>query len=226
MFFLFALASAANADSPLLEEVKKNFGDPLPPKIAVTRVIDGDTIEVAGGITVRLLGIDTPEAAKGKLPAQPFAGDAKRFVENAIIGSGNKVTLYKDAAMQVGKFGRDLAWVIVDTPDGEKVLQELLLEEGLAKVWLQYAPPLKLHYLLEAENKAQIFEEKKKRGKNIWENFPEPAGKTVWIAPHSTKYHTEKCGKAKIGNLKGIPVGIPPEQAEAHGLTPCNVCKP
>ena len=40
----------------------------------VLRVIDGDTIELAGGEIVRLIGVDTPETG------EPGASEATRFV--------------------------------------------------------------------------------------------------------------------------------------------------
>jgi len=52
-------------------------------KALVTRVIDGDTIELANGYRVRYLGIDTPEAG------EPFSKEAtaknKQLVEGKII---------------------------------------------------------------------------------------------------------------------------------------------
>jgi len=40
-------------------------------EITCTRILDGDTIEIRGGETVRLLGIDTPELG------EPYADEAK-----------------------------------------------------------------------------------------------------------------------------------------------------
>jgi len=57
--------------------------EPQMEKALVTRVIDGDTIELANGYRVRYLGIDTPEAG------EPFSKEAtaknKQLVEGKII---------------------------------------------------------------------------------------------------------------------------------------------
>jgi endonuclease YncB( thermonuclease family) len=67
----------------------------------VTSVYDGDTIACQGcGIIfrVRLAGIDAPEKRLGKRPEQPYAEEAKEYLENLILGK--KVTI-----KQIG-FGR------------------------------------------------------------------------------------------------------------------------
>src|SRR3989344_6248510 len=40
--------------------------------VLVTRVIDGDTIEIEGGLSVRYIGIDTPETVDPRKPVQCF----------------------------------------------------------------------------------------------------------------------------------------------------------
>ena len=87
----------------------------------VTRVVDGDTIDVVLDLgfsilhkcRVRLYGIDTPESrtrdkdekARGKLAAK-YLGDA--------IHNGTKVVLRSKLKDSKGKYGRVLGEVIVD----------------------------------------------------------------------------------------------------------------
>src|SRR5512146_2664264 len=57
--------------------------------VAVTRVIDGDTIEVQlGGAQedVRLIGVDTPETVKPDTPVQCFGPQASHFTKNLLEG--------------------------------------------------------------------------------------------------------------------------------------------
>ncbi|MFB6246319.1 MAG: thermonuclease family protein [Candidatus Pacearchaeota archaeon] len=71
-------------------------------RVNVTRVIDGDTIELNGSKDVRLLGVDTPERG------EKFYDEASRFLENRI--EGKKVTL-EFGPEKKGSYGRILAYV-------------------------------------------------------------------------------------------------------------------
>jgi micrococcal nuclease len=54
----------------------------------VTRVADGDTVTCEGyGITfkVRLAGIDTPEKGSKKRPGQPYAEQARNYLQSLIL---------------------------------------------------------------------------------------------------------------------------------------------
>lgn len=70
---------------------------------SVVRVIDGDTIEVAGGTRVRLIGVDTPEAGAC------FAADATRYASE-LLPAGTRVRLVYDV-QRLDPFGRTLAYV-------------------------------------------------------------------------------------------------------------------
>lgn len=87
----------------------------------VTRVIDGDTLEVdidLGFKTIlqkeklRLLDIDTPELRSKNLLEREHAQEAKTYVENLLPrGTAIRVRTEKD---KKGKYGRYLAWVYYD----------------------------------------------------------------------------------------------------------------
>jgi micrococcal nuclease len=70
---------------------------------SVVRVIDGDTIEVAGGTRVRLIGVDTPEIGAC------FASDATRYA-GELLPAGTRVRLVYDV-QRLDPFGRTLAYV-------------------------------------------------------------------------------------------------------------------
>jgi micrococcal nuclease len=70
---------------------------------SVVRVIDGDTIEVAGGTRVRLIGVDTPE------PVDCFGREATRYATE-LLPPGTGVRLVYDA-QRLDQFGRTLAYV-------------------------------------------------------------------------------------------------------------------
>jgi micrococcal nuclease len=76
--------------------------------IKVVRVIDGDTIEIAGGAHVRYIGIDTPET----YPKTEFYGPEAK-AKNIELVEGKVVTLEKDVS-ETDKYGRLLRYVYVD----------------------------------------------------------------------------------------------------------------
>ncbi|HWI04683.1 MAG TPA: thermonuclease family protein [Acidimicrobiales bacterium] len=70
---------------------------------SVVRVIDGDTVEVAGGTRVRLIGVDTPETA------DCFGSEATRYAKE-LMPAGTRVRLVYDV-QRLDAFGRTLAYV-------------------------------------------------------------------------------------------------------------------
>jgi micrococcal nuclease len=90
----------------------------------VTRVIDGDTIEVSlGGRTerVRYIGMNTPEAD------EPCGGEATEA--NSVFVAGRTVTLESDVSDR-DRYGRLLRYVYVDG----LMVNERLVEDGWAQV--------------------------------------------------------------------------------------------
>lgn len=116
----------------------------------VTRVIDGDTIEVrfedGDEDTIRLLGVDTPETIASNEDPNEYAGipdtpngrdwllnwgqEAKEYVRGQLDGEQVRVVTDPESDER-GSFGRLLAYIYVD---GENV-NRVLLENGLARVY-------------------------------------------------------------------------------------------
>lgn len=93
----------------------------------VSHVFDGDTVELADGRRVRLLGIDTPELGHDDRPAQPLAEPARTFLET-LAPPGARVRLHFDFE-QRDRYGRLLAHLYLT--DGVN-LQAELVAAGLA----------------------------------------------------------------------------------------------
>ena len=72
------------------------------------KVIDGDTIVLASGEKIRLIGVDTPELHHPSKPVQYFAMEAATFTKNLI--EGKEVRLEYDIE-RTDKYGRTLAYV-------------------------------------------------------------------------------------------------------------------
>lgn len=102
------------------------------PSVVVSRVIDGDTIEVGHNsygevVDVRLIGVDTPESVSPGDPVECFAREAARFTRNAL--NGQIVTLEFDIE-EFDRYGRRLAYVWVNGT----LFNEVLVRRGYATV--------------------------------------------------------------------------------------------
>lgn len=131
------------------------------PKIDATfdRAIDGDTISVKVNNrkkTVRLLLVDTPESKKPNTPVQPYAIEAARFTESIVKTCDLKIQY--DTKGKKDRYGRDLVYLYC----GNTMINELLVQQGYARVGYVYQQKDYLDRLLQAEKKA------KQQGLKIW----------------------------------------------------------
>jgi len=102
----------------------------------LVKVVDGDTVDLKVDlgfdvfieIRVRLYGVDTPETRTKDLAEKEKGLKAKQFVVESFEKNGNRcvINTIKDSK---GKYGRYLGVIVF----GEKVLNEMLKEEGLLK---------------------------------------------------------------------------------------------
>ena len=101
-------------------------------KCKVTRVVDGDTVDIdidlGFGVwlhkeRVRIYGIDTPESRTRDKVEKRFGLLAKEFVKQFVKGSSVILRTQKYDAK--GKFGRILGDIIVD----DKSLSETMIQE-------------------------------------------------------------------------------------------------
>lgn len=98
------------------------------PTRTVTHVIDGDTLELSGGIRIRMLGINTPELGRDGKADQPYARAARRALYRLLKSAGFQVRLVYGTQKE-DRYRRWLAHVF--TRDGRNLQQQLLLR-GLA----------------------------------------------------------------------------------------------
>ena len=117
--------------------------------VFVTRVIDGDTIEIEGGYRVRYIGIDAPERD------DPYYFEA--LEANRILVEGKKVRLEKDVEDK-DEYGRLLRYVWVDNT----MINAELISLGYAYSY-SLSPNLRYReYFLQLEKEAR------ERGKGLW----------------------------------------------------------
>lgn len=117
----------------------------------VTKVIDGDTIEVkinGEKKRVRYIGIDTPETVHPDKPTECFGKEASD--RNKELVAGKMVRLEKDVS-ETDKYGRLLRYVYVDND----FINLRLVSEGYANI-LTYPPDVKYsEQFLKAEQEAR-----------------------------------------------------------------------
>lgn len=117
-------------------------------KVLVTRVVDGDTVEIEGGKKVRYIGINTPETVDPRQSVQCFGKEAAN--KNKELVEGKKVRLEKDVS-ETDKYGRLLRYVYV----GNIFVNEYLVQEGFARA-TSYPPDIKFQSKFQtAETQAQ-----------------------------------------------------------------------
>ena len=93
----------------------------------VSRVVDGDTFEIEGGIKVRLIGVDTPEMKNKNKTIGCFAQEAKQKLEKLL--NRREVVLEKDVS-ETYRYGRLLRYVYL----GNEMINDTLVKEGYAKI--------------------------------------------------------------------------------------------
>lgn len=106
--------------------------------VTVTRVVDGDTIEVNPPLSwtedVRLLGVDTPETVDPGEPVEPYGPEASAFTTQQL--EGERVTLIFDQE-KTDQYGRTLAYVRIS--GASVTFNETLLKQGYAQLYV--VPP-------------------------------------------------------------------------------------
>ncbi|MEQ1528475.1 MAG: thermonuclease family protein, partial [Methylococcales bacterium] len=125
--------------------------------VSVKKIYDGDTIELADGSKIRLLGVNTPEVKHYDKQADAGGDEAKRWLTAKL--NNRKVRLVHDIE-KTDKYGRTLAHVFTDSKEHINVQ---LVAEGLAEVSIY--PPNML--FTDDFLKAQAQAEQRKLG--IWQ---------------------------------------------------------
>ena len=104
-------------------------------KVAITRVVDGDTVDglvdigfdIHKKIRIRLMGIDTPESRTRDLEEKAKGLASKARLKEILKNNKGKIVLKSHG---VGKFGRCLGELFA--PEYECSVNQQMINEGLA----------------------------------------------------------------------------------------------
>ncbi|MCK4373218.1 MAG: thermonuclease family protein [candidate division Zixibacteria bacterium] len=185
-------------------------------QVEVKRVIDGDTVELKDGRSVRLIGVDCPERGGGSGLFKDFAEEVTGFLTGLCGGKSVRLEYDRDT---IDTYGRTLAYLYLD--DGTCVNKELVLR-GYGHAPVKY-PHRMLAEFLEAESTARAGQ------LGLWsvptQSFQLPKGVsdtiTVYVTRYGAKYHRSDCD-ALTKTRMPLTLG----QALANGYLPCGVCRP
>ena len=108
---------------------------------AITKVLDGDTIDViidlgfdlAKSERVRIAGVDTPEKRTRNLEEKALGIDATEWLKDKLEGAidgDDELTVRTELVGGVGKYGRLLGWLYIG--DSDLSLNEQMITEGYA----------------------------------------------------------------------------------------------
>ena len=179
--------------------------------VVVQKAVDGDTLHLQDGRSVRLIGIDAPEIDHENGNHEHMAVEAWRFVSN--LTNGKRVRLEKDQSDR-DSYGRILAYIY---DSNGQMLNQKIVANGSAHVFYLH-PDIKAHeVLLKAQRQAMT----DKRGK--WQNFRWEQGGIVGNS-RSKRFHKPECPSAHKIASKGKILFETEREAFWAGYAPCRRC--
>lgn len=207
-------ASDAPATSTVDETNKASYPtDELDlPRVPVelVKAVDGDTIRVmyeGKKEYVRFLLVDTPETSHPKMGVQPFGPESKEFTKE-LVEQADLLELEFDIGPNRDRYSRLLAYVYADG----KMVQEELLEQGLARVAYIYPPNVRY---VDKFNDLQRISQEQSLG--IWsiENYAQEDG-----------FYPEEVEKSELSQAKddNPAAADAPEASAKETEAPANGC--
>ena len=185
-----------------------------PPQAQVAQVKDGDSLVLAGGQEVRLLGIDDPEMAHRGKPADFLAHKSREALAELTLGQ--TVRLEYDR-QRYDHYGRLLGFMFL--PDKTFVNAELV-RRGLARVYV-HAPNERHREVLLAAQKEAI---EARRG--IWQKLLNQDEESYVGNRNTLRLHRPGCPMAaKMAPANRVRLESLKE-AYSKGYSPCRSCQP
>ena len=133
-------------------------------RVEMASIHDGDTLRLASGEKIRVIGINTPELARNGRPAEPLAKLAKQAARQFLAKQQNNEPLYIQRGIDTkDRYGRSLAHVY--RSDGQSLAAELLAK-GLA--WQVVVPSNTGHWSCYRKQEQQA----RRLGLGVWRQAP------------------------------------------------------
>ncbi|MBK5004849.1 thermonuclease family protein [Pseudomonas sp. S32] len=133
-----------------------------PQQVAVRYVVDGDTVRLVDGRSVRMIGINAPEIGRKGQASEPYAEAARRRLQALVKASDGRLGLVPGVEKK-DRYGRTLAHLYSRTGNN---LEAQLLSEGLG-YRIAFAPNVRLNTCQQrAEQVAR------KAGAGLWKTSP------------------------------------------------------
>ena len=130
--------------------------------VTVQRVVDGDTLRLSDGRSVRMIGLNTPELGKQGRSDEPFAVAARKRLQALIDASGGRVGLLPGKQVK-DHYGRTLAHIY--STSGAN-LEAQMLADGLG-FQVAVAPNVDLVACQQAAERSA-----RKAGLGLWRQSP------------------------------------------------------
>ena len=188
----------------------------------VTRVIDGDTIEVnIKGVRYKLryIGIDTPELDSIDTNTRNIAMKAADI--NGKMVEHQTVELEKDVS-ETDRYGRLLRYVYA----GGFMVNAELVKSGYAQA-VSYPPDIKYRSLFSSLQEGARASKVGMWGSSGYYSAPKPTEKGIYVGSKiSNKYHYPSCIWAQQISADNEIWFSSSEEAKSGGYIPCKVCSP
>jgi endonuclease YncB( thermonuclease family) len=130
--------------------------------VTVQRVVDGDTLRLSDGRSVRMIGLNTPELGKQGRSDEPFAVEARKRLQALVDASGGRVGL-RAGKQAKDHYGRTLAHIY--SASGAN-LEAQMLADGLG-YQVAVAPNVDLVACQQAAERSA-----RKAGLGLWRQSP------------------------------------------------------
>jgi len=158
----------------------------------VTRIIDGDTLQINTSEKIRLSGINTPETG------ECYYKEAKNFL--SLLTLNQEIYLERDITNK-DVYGRLLRYIYIN----DDLINGIMVEQGYAKVYDKYANDTKRYLQLK-----RIEDSATSQNLGVW-NCPEKTQKCLYMgSKNSKKYYPPDCKIIKR---------IKPENLVCYNLT-------
>jgi|GEM_PF-1090522 len=185
----------------------------------VSRVIDGDTIVLDDGRTVRLIGVDAPDKSARTELFRSLVVKTSDFLSRLCEDKRVRLEYGRDTT---DIYGRTLAYVFLE--DGT-FINKLIILHGYGYAYLKYPFKYRDEFI-----SAELEARQKRLG--LWGDIDTAFHKrseadspdnsiTVYVTETGTKYHRETCK-----HLAKSKIAISLAKAVADGYNPCAVCNP